>query len=255
MRWTNRVNSIALTALTLLATSASAPAYFLNEIAPQGKSFDEVSVTWTHDGQVIQPPTRVFNVTGVLFNTHDEEDMRNLPRGYITDWKQYRKLNDGTESTLEGLFAAEDKSLRILSYEDAYVRLGLAPDDALHLPDFSADLDEDGFPETALFSAINLYDLAASYSQFINNQPFDFGRSYLASEFLAFGFVFSLYDNIEFDASQGFVTETALPPMTAIIADSTHVTWLPEPASALLCALLGLIGLRRAGGGRSAAAR
>ena len=73
-----------------------------------------------------------------------------------------------------------------------------------------------------LFSPINLFNLALTASQSINNQPFAFGQSYTAAQFSQFGFVFSVVDNIHFDPELGYVSST--PYSGNIIANSTHIT-------------------------------
>ena len=231
--------------MLLLIASHSVSAFTLEERAPEGKWFETVEVTWTHDGDPIPITTKVGGVTSVIFDTNDEEAWRNLEKGYINDWKQYRKLNDGTESTVEGVFAKAGSPYNFLGYEDAYSLLGLGEDDFIYLPDFSADIDGDNLADTHLYSAVNLYELALSHTQFINNQPFQFGQSYEASEFMAYGFVFSLTDNIQFDSSLGYVTATPLQSSTSIIADSEHITGIPEPTTICLLGLGGLALRRR----------
>jgi hypothetical protein len=158
------------------------------DIAP-GRFFVKVEVTWTDaKHQPVGPKSTATGVTGVTFNTNDAEQVGNLPKGTIHDWKQYRKLDTGQESTLEGVFAKKGSPFEILSYDEAYSLLGLrAGQDFLFLPDFSADLDNDGFAETHLFSAINLYNLTLNFPQFVNDQAFVFGHSILPQISLSLG--------------------------------------------------------------------
>lgn len=217
--------------------SALADGFTLTEQAPPRRFFAKVEVTWTNaKKEPVGPKSTAAGVAAVTFNTNDVEQIGNLPKGTIRDWKQYRKLDDGQESTLEGVFAKKGSPFEILSYSEAYSLLGLrAGEDYLFLPDFGADLDNDGFAETHLFSAINLFDLALNFPQFINNQPFVFGQSYTVSDFAQFGFVFSLSDNIQFDPELGYITSTPYSPSGMIIADSMHITGaVPEPATMLL---------------------
>jgi hypothetical protein len=234
-------NSTRITLLAVLIVflwlpaSVFADGFTLKEVAPRNRSFQRIEVTWTDKNKKpLAGLTTVTNVAGAEFFTESEEKIRGLAPGTIHDWKQYRKLDNGEESTLEGVFAKKGSPFEILSYDQAYSILGLrAGEDFVFLPDFSADLDNDGFAETHLFSAINLFDLALNFPQFVNNQPFVFGQSYAASQFTQFGFVFSVTDNIQFDPELGYITST--PYSGSMIADSTHITGaIPEPTTMLL---------------------
>jgi hypothetical protein len=252
-----------------MSIPARADGFILNEVPLPGTAITKVVVQWSGpNGQPIPglSPTVFEQPTGVRFPSIIPFDTNKIfvPDGTpIKDWTQTRTAwaLDGAgqlgrqlpDSPLHGTFAAPDNSsardpLIILSYEDAYSILGLTPGDNLFLPNFNADLNHDGFAETQLFSAINMFDLALKFPQFVNNQPFNAGQSYLASNFMAFGFVFSLSDNIQFDFDGvGFFTTTPLSPDTSIIADTMHVTgFVPAPVigsglSGVLAACVGLL--------------
>jgi hypothetical protein len=227
---------VAFVIFLLIPNSVLADGFTLAEVAPAGTLFTKVTVMWTNEKHEVVATSiqEGFSFSSVTFKT--DEVALQPGKGTIRDWKETRTLNDGSQpSTLEGVFAKGDSPLRILSYNEAYSILGLTFGDFLFLPNFNADLDNDGFAETQLFSAINMFDLALNFPQFVNNQPFNFGQSYLASEFMAFGFVFSLSDNVGFDVDTGYITSTPLSPSISIIPGSMHVTGaVPEPSTWLL---------------------
>ena len=225
------INRILIAACAIfLLGSGQVSAYVLTEVAPSGTYFEQVNVTWTHDGQTTPYKSSAGGVTSVTFNTGSVETLFGLDKGYITDWKQYRKLSNGAESTLEGVFAKKGSDYVVLGYEDAYSQLGLSSSDFIYLPDFSADLDRDGTAETHLYSAINMFELVENYSSlFVNNMSFNYGQGYTIADFVQYGFIFSLSDNINFDSALGFQTSTPVATGTNMVADSTHITGVPEP--------------------------
>lgn len=226
---------------------------YLTERAPEGKWFKTVRVEWTRDGKPTGIISEVHNVVEVEFDVESIEKFFGKPKSYFTDWKQFRELNDGQKSTLEGGFARRggDGRYYFSDYYDAFADLGWDVGDYLHLPDFSLDLDEDGFAESPLYSAVNFYELALNYPQFRNNQLFEFGRSYKISDWSSYGFVFSLVDDIQFDPVWGYISPSPKPlsfPYFSIIADSEHETGIvSEPSTLLLLGsgLGGIIGFGR----------
>ena len=234
----------------ILVAPESALGYKLIERAPCSfiffcDKFVSVKVEWSDaSGATIR---RSFKGGAEPFDRIDfdtekiEDQPPGLTRGTIVDWKQTRVLESGKTSTLAGKFASRRSPLRILSYQTAYAELGLQSDDRFFLPDFAADLDGDGFAETPLFSAINLF---TDGSRFLNHEDFSFGVPYSVADFPEL--VFSLTDSIVFDplalVGSGFTTANPAPANLRIVADAEHITGLsiPEPPAGLL--LLGGVG-------------
>ena len=218
-----RIMAMIQVVVIFLVFPVKAFALIVEGIPAPGHSFIHFYYNWTINNEDVSGSIELID-TGVI---------PPYPPG-ITDVRQTITMDDFSSNTMSLAFF--DNSNNMIPLDNAYGFLGLSSTDNICIPDFSADLNGDGYAETHLYGAVDISNLVNNYSSlFVNNMPFVYYANYRASDFTRYGYVFSVNDNITYTPGVGFQTTTPLLNDQIILITDIHgISSTPEPSTVLL---------------------